>query len=716
MSLLDNNAPISKVETGVIPEKIEAPKEQSISHIGQPQVTNLTKGGVPLTEEQQKTTKESMKSVENTNKTSFEEKSIKNTVSTNRPPISRQIHKVVHTKVFEPSTASIETPRAPKSLPSLPQNTAPKTSHGPLPSIPQAADPGKKATTDKLKMDLAVVDHEIAEAKDRLTKMDLKGKIKDIDKQIKEKEDQLDKEVADTRLEPDKMVQWNKEQIMKTLNKDISKLLIEKSKIEVKNNKEQSQLTKLELKSSVLNDRINNKDPKATVTAFINNLSAKGMAPRQRDECLRELKSLLSEFRKTDNFFGPDAMHTFGMSILKGIDQLETANKAEKTALAATKTSTAAKILSAIKHIAQGKAKHVWINIENDDLKGKAFYTPVKMKEMSFIEALKYFPKWLVGQTKEAEIRDEVKTAHGISKDLAELNITGETHLAIDYEIQEGEHKIGNAFTVKTDLAGLKEGDRVNLDMEQKVRNNPFGFPQSAEIGHQIIKGMKNLHATERLQGDFKLENILVFQKGKQIIVRISDWGKTKKVEGDKQVMHSGNARFAPPEGRISKKGEVYSVALALIRNMEGEFLKSGDKAMLMSPDHPDASADSSKREGIEKYLIQSKDCPQSESAGIKGNIKVYTRTGKIEAEAKLGIPSSEDLSKAQKAVHKYIDALEKELSSDPSNNPTAIKNLCKLLKKMTRSNPDARPTMQEVEKEYTIIMNTLSRSKPAPQ
>jgi len=562
----------------------------------------------------------------------------------------------------------------------------------------------------------------------------LKEQIGKLDGQIKEKEDEIDKfyelkgnpNLSDK--DKDKLISIEKE--LPKLNKDVSKLIIEQSKLQSKYDAANSRIETLKLKESVLEDRVANKSPEVIqkkVITFVSKLVQKGTTnPREAASCIRQLKDLQKEFSSTDNCYGPGAARTFNNDIQDCIDALKLNSEVHKM-------DKIAKQMSEFKHIAQGKAKHVWRNISDPN---SAFYTAVKLKGP--LEAIVR----LIEKSKENEIRDEVEMAKQIKADLKEQGVkdTDETNLAIDYEELEGDAAIKGEYTVKTAKAGVERVEIVNgrkktkvdLDLEQKVRNDPLKFPQSIEVGLDVVKGMANLHRTGRCQGDFKLENVLIYQVGKKIVARITDWGKTKKMDKDQVIKHTGNPRYAPPEGRLSQKGEVYSTGIALIRIIEGQFLGAiagaegkVEKGMLLEPPNKDKSVDASKRDGVEKYLVQNKDCPQSEVKTLKGKIKVYGRTAGIEVGTKLkeltkievGIPTQKELQKAQDAVHAYIDALEEKLNNLPENKDKKIpvSLLCGLLKRMTSSDPDKRPDMSQVQAYYSNIMPFLNPSSQSP-
>src|SRR4051812_4841952 len=104
---------------------------------------------------------------------------------------------------------------------------------------------------------------------------------------------------------------------------------------------------------------------------------------------------------------------------------------------------------------------------------------------------------------------------------------------------KEGE-KVKGHYTVKAEAA---EGD-----LEDRVNKKPFEFPQSAKIGGQILNGLNNLHKAGYVHGDFKLENVLLVNKGKEEYeAQVADFGKTRELGPGESEVHGGNPRFQAP-------------------------------------------------------------------------------------------------------------------------------------------------------------------------
>jgi Protein kinase domain len=180
--------------------------------------------------------------------------------------------------------------------------------------------------------------------------------------------------------------------------------------------------------------------------------------------------------------------------------------------------------------VACGKVKQVWKKEGEDDY---VYYTPLHLKGAG-----------------ENELREEVETAKKIRQKLG----NEESYLAIDLQAVEDQERIkvnnNPLFTIKT-----KKAER---DLENLLSDKSVTFQQRVIISKQVLQGICNLHLAGYCHGDLKPENILVYKQNNQLIVRLSDFGKTvlkKPVEQAPSIQ--GNPRFVPTEFTTSEKGEV---------------------------------------------------------------------------------------------------------------------------------------------------------------
>ncbi len=278
--------------------------------------------------------------------------------------------------------------------------------------------------------------------------------------------------------------------------------------------------------------------------------------------------------------------------------------------------------------------------------------------------------------------------------------------LAVDLTEVTGDEQINGKYTVRTEKA---IGDLENA-LIGKNKAEIFCFPRNLVLGRQFLQGMAHLHKASYVHGDLKPENVLVYGKKKDSAieeiaeVRVADFGKAQKISDDSRVMYTGNPRFAAPEGVLSKQSEVYSSALILIRMLEEELLV--EKDLLKEPDNVDSIPPNEARRGIEKFLIKSADCPQSEVKSLRGKVRVYSRSFSMALGNRLGVRSVNE--NAEREIHGYIDELVSGLISKHSLDEKAINELGDLLKTMTNSDPAKRGDLSSALNKFEDIMRQI--------
>ncbi len=283
-------------------------------------------------------------------------------------------------------------------------------------------------------------------------------------------------------------------------------------------------------------------------------------------------------------------------------------------------------------------------------------------------------------------IQKEINFIRGIKETLQSMG-GDTTNIAVD--IEEG-HK-GKRYWIM---------QRAEGNLEKKIlQNNDFQSSKTFALG--LVNGMKNLHAADRVHGDVKLENLLLFPEK---IVKVSDFGKGAEVSGnDPNGIYSGNTRYGPPEGKRSKPGDVYGTAIGLIRILEEQFLT--DEKTSLVPVHktttkiPPAHSD---RRGVEKYILDNTAFTRTyeqKGTGFAGKVKdflgrVATRTGL----------SEDQLGFERKALNTYIKVLVGNMKENKNLNTTQAGVLQFLLESMTNTDPKARPSMEVVESSLQFI------------
>jgi len=343
---------------------------------------------------------------------------------------------------------------------------------------------------------------------------------------------------------------------------------------------------------------------------------------------------------------------------------------------------------------ASGAAKKVYVKTSSikpsESVDGKAYLAP----------------KTSLFRDREKEIRAE-KDLMDDMKSGAKAGRVNTDNLVVDYE--ETDDKVKGKYTLTTALA--------KRDFAKEARTN--GNPDAVELGEHVLKGFESLHRLNRVYGDIKLENALVYEDtdGKKTL-KIADFGKTRHVAVIKKEgkRYSGNMRFAPPEGELSKKGDVYGAGLLLIQNMEAQVL--GKRKSLIRVKDKDATA-SPKIWGIERYIVEHKGCFGCESGGMTGligkgrNMRRKARNLQRRMKLKKGLSTGER-AKQKEAIHSYIDQLTMEMQEDNKYSATEARELGTLLKDMTADNPEQRPTMKKARETYQEVFE--ARPKESPQ
>lgn len=336
---------------------------------------------------------------------------------------------------------------------------------------------------------------------------------------------------------------------------------------------------------------------------------------------------------------------------------------------------------SITQHVANGKVKDVWVKTNRDP--SIVYYTGQ-------------------GSSAEAELKEEVKTAQAIRTALKQLHPElKEFYLAVDIkETAKGikDPKTGERlYTVECKKA---DGDLEKILTKRKI---PLSFDQRLELGRQALTGLSYLQEAGYVQGDLKPENILVYlQKSGEILIGISDFGKAKLMGPDHAETIRGNPRFAPPEFETSHKGEVFGGAMILIRILEEEFLDD-EKTYLMEPYRKKAQG-SDLRRGVEKYLLENGKCKQVENWVSWGGFGVALKVALKEYIIDVGNTPN---AKAEGEIHKYVDELTRLMAEKIGKQKAESLNT--LLKAMTRTNPDERPSMSEAATSYAKFLGSQS-------
>lgn len=334
-----------------------------------------------------------------------------------------------------------------------------------------------------------------------------------------------------------------------------------------------------------------------------------------------------------------------------------------------------------------------------------------------------------IKQSKARELRLEAEASQGVKKfwDAVVKKLFSDQedlsqYLVLMEKSPEVEKETGKESYVTQRALGAGAIDKYLADPSTNIR-----YDATKQLARDVLAGMTALHRAGKVHGDLKPDNILIFKEkvqdttGKEgeerYLARVSDYGKMRTATDDGVYMHTGNPRFAAPEGVLSKKGEVYSTALIMLSVLEAENLEKVVPSQSEKTEVPSRFGkfchtlsrqfgfSKPERRGIEQHLMNSADCPQKEVTSIQGKITVYGRGG---VAAYVKTPSPASLEPAEKSVHQYIDQQILALKGK-GYDKEQLTEIGELLKEMTFSDPSKRPTMERALEKYDAI---LSKSK----
>ncbi|MEX1012656.1 MAG: serine/threonine-protein kinase [Waddliaceae bacterium] len=361
--------------------------------------------------------------------------------------------------------------------------------------------------------------------------------------------------------------------------------------------------------------------------------------------------------------------------------------------------------------IASGADKNVWISVgsqqlgtTSNDKANHAYYTPKGVFLRNQKSALK----------KEASKMQKIM-------DLVEDH----SNLAVKHSILSKDEGIRGMFTMKV--------DRAKSDFEKTLRNSKVGFQTRMKLLCDFVKGLAQLHRAGFAHGDIKPENSLVYEDKGTLSLKLADFGRAEEVK-DESKTYKGNLRFAPPEGRLSQKGDVYGAAIVMIRTLEEEILNEGGDPLLPvhDQDRDEYQSDPSQnRRGIEKLIVEHKAFAGVDVGSLRN--KIFRR---LPRQVRIESWGDEKIQNQHEVLNQYIDQLKLELNSkldqkllESTNNllkenkdgeiPKEVEEkiheldqetlrqksqlvvVCQLLKEMISTDPKKRPTAEFIAEHF---------------
>lgn len=282
---------------------------------------------------------------------------------------------------------------------------------------------------------------------------------------------------------------------------------------------------------------------------------------------------------------------------------------------------------------------------------------------------------------------DLAKKLYALRDQFPEI-LEAKRHLAITMEEVTGSERLQGAYTVRAPFAS-------GGDLESQIRKGNLPLTVKFQIISGILHGWANLHRAGYVWGDAKPENVLIFlEEGEILIVKLSDWGKTRPIKEGQQLRYTGNGRFMPPEKSLSKEGESYSAALLICRVLEEGHLNPNTRMINGEPEVKDKIEPNPIRQGIERFVVMNGALPQSEG----------TLRGKIRSYGPAILAPTIDQANAEKEISGYIDRLTATLQEEEGVPEEVINNLNQLLKESAASDPSNRPTMAEFAHRFDQI------------
>lgn len=189
--------------------------------------------------------------------------------------------------------------------------------------------------------------------------------------------------------------------------------------------------------------------------------------------------------------------------------------------------------------------------------------------EDKFFPSQKFAIKILPSQTSEEEVKTFFDEYHLLKK-FSHPNIIKayESGTVLDITEKEIAHGIekGNLFFILEYVDGKS---LLEIDFESKP-------PLLLDLIGQLSSFLSYLHLAKYIYFDLKFENIICYENGESISIRIIDFGLTKRVDSPSQITKRGTAFFISPEilqyKKVDSSTDLYSLGILLYRLVFGKY------------------------------------------------------------------------------------------------------------------------------------------------
>ncbi|MEC7840467.1 MAG: hypothetical protein VX777_10555 [Chlamydiota bacterium] len=316
----------------------------------------------------------------------------------------------------------------------------------------------------------------------------------------------------------------------------------------------------------------------------------------------------------------------------------------------------------------------------------------LKDKDVENPKFVYYIPVDNLLNFKEKELRSEVTTMNDILNKFKNAN--GGSHpqyLFVEVDVIEGAEKIESKYTLKVKAAQSNFEKRIQSNIDPENRGKLLG---------NFIKGLEELHSTGYAYGDIKPENCLTFEKKvideetgsetTELSLKWGDFGKARSMNPGDAPIYEGNPRFGPPEGFLTKKGDIFGAGMVLLRALEQEFL-TADKPSLLLVKEPQFKHEKT-FVGIEKFLVDNKNfhaCPSGGLASLHHRFRTIVSSDQRKREQAI-------------SIKKYISALSDHLKTKYDN--TQVDQITNLIEDMMNIDPTKRPTAKQATERFQSI------------